>query len=287
MFGKNCKTYKMWKAEWKRFNSVPYDLDVVNLGSSGDANNFDYDLWKIRGYNLASAPQDMYYDNQVLEQYREHLKKGAKVIICLSEFALLVDKYEADCQNYKYYGFMGPHRIPNYSRFKSFLIKQFPGVLDKRLLKMEFKEFLKKILKWDERKKIDHKTMLSERSVNAIKLWKEEFGWSDEIKLSHCQLQAIERSWEILMKDIEYCQEHDLQPLILIPPFNRHLMEKMPNEILDECLWKYVRKAEDGGVRVISFWDDKELQADELYLTLACLNEEGKKLFNKKVQDTI
>lgn len=287
MLGKNCKMYKMWKSEWKRFETVPFELEVVNLGSSGDANNFDYTLWNARGFNLASSPQDMYYDNQILEQYGDHLKKGAIVIICLSEFALIVDKYEADYQNYKYYGYVESNRIPNYSLLKKRLIQYCPGLLDRRCIKMEIKECVKRILKWEENKKTDQTTLLSKRAQKAMKIWADEFGWSNGIEITREQHAAIKRSWAILMKDIDYCKEKDLIPIILIPPFNRHLKDQLPDDILSECLWKYVKRLSEFGIKIISFWDDEELEADKYYSTLACLNTEGKQLFNKKVEEKI
>lgn len=287
MFGRKCNMYRNWRAEWKKFNNVPYDLDVVNLGSSGDANNFDYTCWKINGYNLASAPQDMYYDNQILKQYCSHLRHGGRVIICLSEFALLVDKYDADCQNYKYYGFMEHDRIPNYSKIKDFMIKSVPGLLDKRLIKLEVKEFVKYILQWDKHKNNNHSDYLKARAENALRTWKNEFGWTEQINVTQEQQKAIGRSWDILMDDLSICEEHDLIPIILIPPFNGHLKKLLPDSILEECLWKYIRRLDEMGVGVISFWDDEELQKDEYYTTLACFNEIGKKLFNEKVENKL
>ena len=93
MFGTKSDSYRAWKKEWQRYAQIPEKLDYANLGSTCDLNNYDYKYWSGIGFNFASAPQDMYYDNQLLEQYGFHLKEGAYVFISISEFALLVDKY--------------------------------------------------------------------------------------------------------------------------------------------------------------------------------------------------
>ena len=142
MFGTKSDSYRAWKKEWQRYAQIPEKLDYANLGSTCDLNNYDYKYWSGIGFNFASAPQDMYYDNQLLEQYGFHLKEGAYVFISISEFALLVDKYKTDNHNFKYYGFLEPHRILNYSDRKAKMIKNFPGLLDSRYIKQEGKAFL-------------------------------------------------------------------------------------------------------------------------------------------------
>ena len=93
MLGRNTETYTKVEKRKCSYSSMPQSLDVINLGSSCDENNFDYSLWKLKGFNFASAPQDVYYDNQLLEQYGNRVKSGGVVFISLSEFALIVDKY--------------------------------------------------------------------------------------------------------------------------------------------------------------------------------------------------
>lgn len=287
MLGRNSEVYKRWKKEWEKYKTVPFNIEVANLGSSGDANNFDYKLWRQQGFNFASAPQDMYYDNQVLEQYAEHLKEGAVVIICLSEFALIVDRYDDDSRSYKYYGYLEPNRIVNYSKGKHFILKIAPGLLNADFIKQEMKEFIKKLLRWDKRKDDSKELQLSIRSRKAMKNWMHEFGWDREKILTPSQHEAIERSWLILERDIELCHNKGFVPMILIPPFNHNLKELMPTDILDDCLWKFISMIKERGIEVLDFWNDEELQRDEYYETSICLNEVGRKKFNKKVEKLV
>ena len=93
MFGKKCSTYKNWEEEWIRFRDVPYQLDIANIGSSAASKAIDYSLWNIKGYNMAAVPRDMYYDNQVLEQYIGHLKSGGFFLIVLMAEDFIIDSY--------------------------------------------------------------------------------------------------------------------------------------------------------------------------------------------------
>lgn len=284
MFGRSCEAYSQWKNDWKYFNNIPKDLDIVNLGSTGDKNNFDYNLWELRGFNLATSPQDMYYDNQMLHQFGYNLKKGAIVMICLSEFAMLVDKYDDDYRNFKYYGILDKRRILQYSDFKSWMVKHCPGLLDNRYIIAEIKESIKKILRRNNKSKSNRAEYLKKRSEKTMKNWIVEFGWDKELTITKKQHEALERSWDILLDDIEYCKANGFIPIIVIPPFNEYLMNVMPNTVLDECLWNYVEKLRLMSIKILSYWDDKELQSATYYDTSIALNKEGRKIFNTKVQ---
>lgn len=285
MFGRSCEACKQWKNDWNRFNNIPKDLDIVNLGSTGDKNNFDYNLWEINGFNLATSPQDMYYDNQMLHQFGCNLKKGAIVMICLSEFAMLVDKYEDDYRNFKYYGILEKRRILQYSDLKAWLVKYCPGLLDNRYFIAEIKESIKKILRREN--KSNGADYLKKRSEKAMKNWIEEFGWDKEFIITKKQHEALERSWDILLDDIEYCKSNGFTPIIIIPPFNEYLVNVMPNAVLDECLWNYIEKLRAMSIKIFSYWDDKELQSATYYDTSIALNKEGRRIFNARVQQDL
>ena len=49
MFGKNSIIYKNWQKEWEKYQSIPQSLDIINLGSTMAAADFDYALWKESG----------------------------------------------------------------------------------------------------------------------------------------------------------------------------------------------------------------------------------------------
>lgn len=283
MFGRKSSTYKSWKRDWEKFSSIPEELDIVNLGSSGEDNNFDYTLWPEKGANFACTPQDIFYDYQILKAFGNRIKKGGIVLICLSEFALVVDKYKAEHQNYKYYGILEKKQICNYSELKRFLIRHFPGVVYRDLVRQEIKAFVKKILKRDSKSNNN----LEKISQKAMDGWMHEFGWDTNPTVTKSQKDALERSWSIICDEIKYCKSYQLIPIIIIPPFNQHLMKIMPEELIDVCLWKYIQRLKDMSIRVISFWDDKEMQADKYYDSSIRLNNLGKYVFNEKVRERI
>lgn len=285
MLGRNTETYRKWKRESARYSSMPQSLDVINLGSSCDENNFDYSLWKLKGFNFASAPQDVYYDNQLLEQYGNRVKSGGVVFISLSEFALIVDKYNIEDHNYKYYWYLDKSRVDNYTEMKQKMLFLCPGLLDRKYLKQEIKTFIKKILHWEKRQVTDKVVSLAAMSQQMLTNWYKEFGWDGEPFLRDEQRLSISRSWELILKDISFCTKHELIPIIVIPPFCDYLKKIIPVDLIEECLWRYINILKERGITIINFWDDSDLTNPDLYVTPIILNEKGKKIFNQKLQE--
>lgn len=287
MFGKSTETYRNWEKEWSKYNNVPNDLDLINLGSTMAAFDFDYSLWTANGkegFNFASSPQTLYYDKQVLEQYGGHLKKNGIVLICLAEYSLLVEKYNADDHNYKYYGYLEPERILNYSKKKAKLVKNNPARLDSKIAMEELKKNVKSILGMDNHSRaVD--IYLDARQVMTG--WKNEFGWNNEYTLTEEQQTTIRQTWGILQNIISYCKENEYRPVIVVLPFATYLRSLMPENILQQCLWKYIDKLKSNGIKVIDFWDDEYLQQHKFYETSLVLNEDGKKIFNNRVQQAL
>lgn len=287
MFGKKSDTYMWWQREWSRFKNIPNGLDIVNLGSTMAASDFDYDIWKpfgVNGFNLASSPQTLYYDLQVLEQFATHIRKGATVIICLAEYSFLVEKYESDYHNYKYYGYLEPSRILNYTEEKAKLVSNNPAKLNPGLSTQELKRTVKKIIHMKPKEK--HCDIYA-HARQVMTGWKHEFGWDNRYLLSPEQETTIGNTWNLLQEILLFCKQHEFTPVIVIPPFAGYLKKLMPENILDECLWKYVDLLKENGIKVIDFWEDDDLQEHELYENSLCLNEKGRQIFNIKVQQVI
>lgn len=283
MLGRGSVTYKSWINEHKRYEKMAYPLSYANFGSTCDANNYDYKYWDEKGFNFAASPQDMYYDNQLLEQYGHRLKKGGYVFINISEFAFLTDSYDEDYHNHKYYWLLNSTRIINYSKRKSILLRYAPGFIDIKYVKIEVKSIIKKLI-YLIKENDNSKQSLEKMSSIFYSSWMKEFGWEDDIQLRNDQIERINNSWNIFLKDVEYCKLNQLIPVVVIPPFSVHLKKLLPSYILDKCLWKYIHQIENMGIKVIDFWNSDILDDDKFYTTPILLNEEGKKIFNMTLQ---
>lgn len=118
----NCVyTYKIRNlGETGKFNYVPKEIDICNLGSSHGVHGYYYaDIEdEYSCFNFALDSQLLSYDKRVLDYYQDNLTEGAVVIIDISFFACygqdetLYDSFES--KNKRYYHFLPPYLIKNY-----------------------------------------------------------------------------------------------------------------------------------------------------------------------------
>lgn len=294
MTGKKSEIYLSWESKRKAMQFVPGGLEVANTGSTIAKRNFDYKYWKVRGYNFASKPQTLHYDFATLKDYAGYIKEGADIFIGIEEFKLLVDEYDDDRTNYKYYFYLSKDQIHGFSELKKWLLKQVPGFIDKRLIKQEIKPYIKPVLSrlHDQQNK---RSELDRNKQNDIFFatrymegWNQEFGWeSGKSRLTKDQRKSIETNFKRLMDMLKFCEANHWRPYVVVMPFSPNLKKLMPENILRDCLWDPLSKIEDMGYPVINLYHDEEFADFHLYRDSLTFNETGKRIFNIKLQKGI
>lgn len=288
MFGKNAKEYKDWMTRKESMEQMPYHLEVVNTGSTAGYHAFDYQYWASKGFNLGWQPQTLYYDFEMLKRFRKHLDEGAKVFLCIEEFKLLVDHYPNPKAILKYYFILEPEQIYGYNSKTARLLYHIPCLVKKGLLKSEMVAVIKK---WLHREKTKMKFSTQKEkdmyySNYYLELWEREFGWERENpKLREEQREIIKINLRRLEQMIFYCRENKWEPIVVVIPFSPNISDRLPESILEECLWKPLEQVRKGGCRVLDLYHNKRLHHYPLYEDGISLNEAGKKVFNEIVQE--
>lgn len=292
MLGKKSEIYQSWKRAEKALKNVPVNLNVINTGSTAGKKNFDYSYWHVRGYNFGSQPQILYYDFETLKHYAGNISDNAKVFISIEEFKLLVNYYPEDEANYKYYFYLDRKQIYRFSDKKKEILEKAPGLLYIRLLKQEIKSYIKFVLR-----KFFHdldKNMEFDRSIENdkkfalayLKNWSHEFGWDkNHYKLTAVQKMDIKINTERLVNMLRFCHEHGWKPYIVVMPFSPNLRKLLPENILEQCLWKPLNKIQNMGYKVINLYYDEDFADPYLYRNALVFNEMGKRKFNIKIQE--
>jgi hypothetical protein len=289
MFGRKSKTYLAWRKLERYYAALPDRSGAANLGSSVSKADFDYSLWDAEGICLAGEPQTLYYDEQMLRQFSEKLRKGANIYICLFFFSFLVEFYEADRANYKYYFFLDRNRIRGYRRGKEFLLKSFPGLLDASLAKEEIRGFLKSCLNvFRKRQSLAGETALisgresdREAAKRWIRLWNEEFGWDADPKLTEEQMRTADRVFEILKRLVEYCREKEFRPILVVAPVSRYMKEALPHETIQMCFWQYIERLAGQGCEVVDFYHSGLFPDETCFEDALRLSAKGRRVFNE------
>ncbi len=283
MLGKKTPSYMQWESHAKKLCMMPDQLKVVNTGSTPSYKAFDYSLWNAVGFNLAYRPQPLYYDFETLKKYGSRIAEGAVVLIGVEEFKFLVDAYEHEKTDYKYYLWLDGSQIRTFKRRTAFLMRHAPILLNPRFF-LRKKRYGGHV---DRRVPIqkEREQYWAEKWVAG---WKREFGWDKGFFLSDALEKNILVNCNRLEEMIAYCNEHRWKPYLVVPPFSPALVNLLPNDLLEECLWlplKNVVKKQP--VTVINLYFDPRFTNSDLYEDALTFNGKGRALFNRVIQEQI
>lgn len=108
------------KYDLGKFDSVPENLELANLGSSHAYIAFDYstnDFNEMKCFNFALQQQTLDFDHAILKQYIDKFKENGILIISLSPFETNgIPDYEFDANSkLRYYQFLKPQYIEFFS----------------------------------------------------------------------------------------------------------------------------------------------------------------------------
>lgn len=283
MFGKNTNIYKNIMQTATYFIDLPKNLEMINLGSTVSFNDFDYELLEKNGANLALSPQTLYYDYEILKKYIDHLSDNAIVCVGVCQFTFLVLEYKRISANLKYYKILDKNSILGYSPITNFLWNNAPCFVMPSIIK----EFLNRKRGEEISTQLDTESKDALYASSWMEGWKEEFGWNKGFNLNEIQIKTAEIVYEILQEIFRYCKEKEKNPILIIPPVSENLVKLIPEELLNECFWKYIEQFENEGNRVINFWGDKELSDYRNFRDALNLNEKGKQMFSKHLNKAI
>lgn len=261
---------------------IPLGVDVCNLGSSSGKYAFDYVNVDLKGENWALGPQTLSYDFKVLKNYFSYLKEGAFVLIPLCPFSGCIKDFEKDEYNYKYYPFLHPILILNYSQ----------SIRDKvlRFVKKPFEDSpvksLFRIIKDIPR---ENNIVMDDISIESnalmfVNSWKQQFLITDlDFPVSEKNRECITYNTNLLKEMISFCIERNLKPVIVIPPMTKILGSKFSETFRENYIYSFIREASTNRVVFLNYFDDERFMDSELYFNSYFLNQKGRKLFTNQV----
>ena len=245
----------------KDYGNVPYELEIVNLGSTFSKYGFDYRYFGKKGFNFAVAPQPLKVDYEVLEKYQNHIKEGAVVVVVVvCPFGFSLYEYE-------------PVKVSALKRCVNFgkqLVKKIIG--EKRIQQYRYRR--QKGLSQKERTQINASQMVN--------------GWKAEFSLDNTTTQKptpdLEKTFAKtrgeLEKILHLCRERRFRPVII----NMPAVEEEHGQFSDDFLRLFyddnIKQVDTSGVPVMDYFRDKRFNNAALYENCAdCLNDSGRKLF--------
>jgi hypothetical protein len=261
------------------------EFDIVNLGSNQPLFAFDYTGAKLKGMNWAISPNSFEYDFAILKQYHRHLKENAFVIIpvCPFEFFAMFghkDKFE----NYKYYGFLKPDAIHNYSAWVKLTYQRYPVLSAGKTLA---KIFLKNRDPAGQHTKLELEinpmgdVEIERDAAEMIHRWLAAFSLNriDDIRLSDVNKNHIEENIETLDAMLDFCFDYGYKPVIMLLPVTDELYRLLPPSFINGYVTNPIARANTRNAPVLNYLHDERFTWHDLYINSWWFNAKGRKFF--------
>lgn len=260
-----------------------FNTDVINLGSTSALNAFCYEGLDIKGGNFALGHHPLSGDLAILRNYFSYLKtEGSTVIITLCPFSSLSSHYQ--CSEDRYYTLLYPSTMPLYSFRRDQQVKVMKAEPLNSYTIMGLLQDLKHLVIKSKNRQLNEEQMDSDahRWVNS---WLKEFSLRDfDTPLSLYNQDAIEDAAKILNKMVTFCKNHNIRPIIVIPPVYHTLGDLFSQKARTVIIDSMIEMMDVKGVWYHNYMDDECFTNNRtLFINSFLMNKKGAKLFTKRV----
>ncbi len=267
----------------KRFSNIPYNLDVVNIGSGPSKYDFDWSVIpELTGYNFAIAPEDFRYDARIIKNYGNHLKKGGVVVVVVCPLSFGRNDYlERDSFSEKYVSIL-PAADVDLPKWKYALYKKFSGLLRVKNLFARLKRGvwcrISKLRKQEKSNAISPVQQL----VNGWVLDNGLDNLTDDKQAQHHR-DVFKEKEANLRKIIENCRCQGLRPVLVIPPMSDELRGYISDDFIKNFVYDNLRSVSEEGIPIFDYIDDLRFTEDSYYTNGLFLTPEMRQVFTKTV----
>lgn len=260
------------------------NYDVANVGSQSGTFAFAYEHSGLKGANWAAGSESLSYNFRVLKNYFSFLKDGGTVILTMTPFGFCLKDYEDDKLNTRYYLYLDPKSIVNYSSRKHHLRIKYP------LLSSPI-EAIKRLIRdvpADNRLSLTTNPMspgeIEEDAVKWINGWKRQFSISEfDAPVSEHNRDCIDYNTNLLTEMISFCLERNLKPVIVLPPTTKALSSKFSESFCESYIYSIIRNANTHQVPFLNYLVDARFSDNELFFNSFFLNTKGREMFTQTV----
>lgn len=259
-----------------------WEIQVGNLGSSHGAYDFNYNAILERGYNcfnFANTSQSYDYDYAILQAYGQYMDENSVLFIPVSYFSFnneVVNDTEREAMSIRYYHFLPPEYIPDYDPYIDLVTHKIPILsAGEDILKL-FPDLNPVLTAHAADDRIDEE----EFARRAQERYSRHFDNKDEYFLP----ERVEELYAI----IDYCQTHDITPVLITTPFSRYYRDLVSDEFLQEFNDTVTKIASDTNVSYYDYSADERFHDNLDYFSDSDhLNDQGAEYFMYILMDEV
>ncbi|MBP3771216.1 MAG: hypothetical protein J6I53_00825 [Treponema sp.] len=211
-----------WKSEndVNKFDSVPYNIELGNVGSSHGHYGLKYDaVPEIQAFNFAMESQPYFYDYAMLNKYIDHFKENAVVLILVSYFEI-TRRPDLDYQRYRarYYRLLPKDALDAWTLKEYICCKMIPVFSAKKNIKKIFHDIPKDQMS----PYYNRVTSLDEEKLYAYCVNKHKRWTSPEREKGQ---EGYRQNINEVSNIIELCLKHKIRPVLITTPISDVLNE--------------------------------------------------------------
>lgn len=258
------------------------EIHVGNLGSSHGAYDFVYDSIREKGYicfNFANTSQTYDYDYAILQAYGQYMEKNSVLFIPVSYFSFnneVVNDTEREAMSIRYYHFLPPEYIPDYDPYIDLVTHKMPILSAGEDILDLFPDLKLSLTAQAADDGID----VEEFARRAEERYTRHFDNKEEYFLP----ERIDELYAI----IDYCQTHDITPVLITTPFSKYYRDLVSDEFLQEFNNTVTKIASDTGVSYYDYSYDERFRGNlEYFSDSDHLNETGAAYFMEILRDEV
>ena len=247
------------------------ELEVICLGTGYGYHDFVFDGLSQNAFNFSLPQQTLKYDYIVLQNYSHKLKKGCKIIVTLQYCILLISSLkEAEEKNERYYSILPKEQVESicdisYDKYKENVVVNSSGEI-----------VLSQPLKNDEMEK---------QSLEALGNWVKQlsiisYGCG---RISDNAKNELNETKKVLSDMLKYCDEQGFEPIIVIVPMSKIMLDKMSEDFKRACFYEPLYEVIGDKYKVIDYSKDDFFTNPKLYGWPGFLTESAAYDFTKDV----
>lgn len=259
-----------------------WEIHVGNLGSSHGAYDFNYDALREKGYicfNFANTSQSYDYDYAILQAYGQYMEENSVLFIPVSYFSFnneVVNDTEREAMSIRYYHFLPPEYIPDYDPYIDLITHKMP-ILSAGEDIIDLFPNLKLSLTVQA---ADDGIDTEEFARRAQERYSRHFDNKEEYFLP----ERIDELYAI----IDYCQSHNITPVLITTPFSMYYRDLVSEEFLQEFNKTVTKIATDTGVTYYDYSNDERFRSNLDYFSDSDhLNDAGAVYFMEILTDEV
>ncbi|MCD7726184.1 MAG: hypothetical protein LUI12_11670 [Clostridiales bacterium] len=259
-----------------------WEIHVGNLGSSHGAYDFNYDAIREKGYicfNFANTSQSYDYDYAILQAYGQYMVEDSVMFIPVSYFSFnneVINDSEREAMSIRYYHFLPSEYIPDYDPYIDLVTHKMP-ILSAGEDILELFPSLKLTLTVQAADDGIDEAEFAERA-------KERYSRHFDNKEEYFLPERIEELYAI----IDYCQSHEIIPVLITTPFSKYYRDLISDEFLEEFHTTVTKIATDTGVSYYDYSNDARFRDNLDYFSDSDhLNDAGAVYFMDILRDEV